>query len=291
MARARGDAIPAVDRAKLDVFAAQLSGDAAAVAKSLGALSKLTPTDPGVLRTLANTELAAKRYPTAIEYLKKAIELQPGDPALLNTLGYTRAYAGDLDGAVATLREYERVLPKDANPLDSIAEVNFYFGRFSEAEKLYRQAYERDPAFQNAGPLIRSALARLMTGDVSGAETIFAEYERVRRAASDPAIDFTRARWDFLRGKRAEAIRKLEAFLGVTRDREAAAVADCTLAVWLLETGDRAGAAKRRACGFLANPQGAAFPNPVMRSIAMLLGKDFAAALPILRELAVRAGA
>jgi len=289
LARARGDAIPAVDRAKLDVFAAQLAGDTAAVAQSLGALSKLTPTDPSLLRTLANTELAAKRYAAAIEYLKKALELQPGDPTLLNTLGYTRAYAGDLDGAVATLREYERVLPKDANPLDSIAEVHFYFGRFSEAEKLYRQAYERDPNFQNAGPLIRSALARLMTGDVSGSETIFSEYERVRRAANDPVIEFTRARWDFLRGKRAEAIRKLEAFLGATRDRETAAIADCTITVWLLETGDRAAAAKRRACGFLANPQGASFPNPVMRAIALLLSKDFATTLPILRDLNTRA--
>ena len=289
MARARGDAIPAIDRARLDVFAAQLSGDTAAVSQSLATLSKLTPLDAGLLRTLANTELAAKRYASAIEYLKKTLQLQPDDPGLLNTLGYARAYAGDLDGAVAALRQYERAAPHDANPLDSLAEVHFYHGRFSEAEKLYRQAYERDPAFQNAGPLMRSALARLMTGDVSGAEAIFGEYERVRRAANDPMIDFSRARWDYFRGKRGEAIGRLETFLGATRDRDTAALADCTLTVWLLEAGDRAAAARHKTCGFLANPQAASFPNPVMRAISLLLAKDFATALPLLRDLVARA--
>jgi Flp pilus assembly protein TadD/TolB-like protein len=288
-ARARGDAIPAIDRARLDVAAAQLSGNAAALSESLAALSRLAPADLSLLRNLAATELAARRYPAAIEYFRKALAVQPGDTALLNMLGYAQAYAGDLDGAVRSLREYERVRPGDANPLDSLAEVHFYRGRFAESEKFYRQAYEKDAAFFNGVPLMKAALARFMSGDPAGAEAIFAEYEAARRAANDPLIDSARARWDYLRGKRGEAVRKLESFAATTKVQGASELADCTLTLWQLEAGDRAAAAKRSACPFLTDPRAASFPTPMARVYALLLAKDFSAALPLLREITARA--
>jgi thioredoxin-like negative regulator of GroEL len=123
-----------------------------------------------------------------------------------------------------------------------------------------------------------------MTGDVSGADRIFAEYEAVRRAANDPRIALTRAQWDYLRGKRGEAIRDLGAFVTATKLRDAAALADCTLTVWLLESGDRAAAAKHAACRFLTEPP-ASSANPAGRAYALLLAKDFQGALPILRDV------
>jgi tetratricopeptide (TPR) repeat protein len=286
-ARARGAAISPLDRARLDVTAAQISGDSAALSQSLSSLSRLTPTDTNLLRALANSELAAKRYATAIDYFKKALAAQPGDAGLLNTLGYTQAYAGDLDGAVKTLREYERVRPAEANPFDSLGEVHFYWGRFAEAEAFYRQAYQKDATFLNSASLVKAAKAHLMTGDVSGAERIFAEYEVARRAANDPLLPFTRAQWDYLSGKRAEAIRELGSVVTATTVREAAALADCTLTVWLLESGDRAAAAKRTACRFLTEPP-ASSGNPMGRAYALLLAKDFQGALPILRDAVAR---
>ena len=288
VARARGEAISPVDRARLDVAAAQLSGNPDALSQSLAALSRLTPADLSLLRNLANAELGARRYAPAIEYFKKALAIEPGDPALLNSLGYAYAYLGDLDRAVQSLREYERVRPNDANPLDSLGEVHFYRGRFAESEKFYRQAYEKDPAFLNSGPLMRAAFARLMTGDPSGAETIFAEYEAARRAARDPVIEMTRARWDYLRGERAAAIRKMQSFASSTQVREAAGLADCTLTVWLLDAGDPASAAQHTACRFLTDKNAASFPNPLMRAYTLLFAKDYEQAAVVLREILAR---
>jgi tetratricopeptide (TPR) repeat protein len=310
-ARARGDAIPAVDRARLDVVAAQLSGDSAALSQSLVALARLTPADSNLLRALAGNELQARRYNSAVDYYKKALAAQPGDADLLNTLGYTQAYAGDLDGAMKTLRDYERLRPTDANPLDSLGDVNFYLGRFSEAEKFYRQEFTKDATFLNGGSLIKAATARLFTGDVPGADAIFAEYEAARRAANDPLIDLNRAAWDYQRGKRSEAIHNLERFADATKVRDLASLAHSSLTVWLLEAGDRdrareqarqatataasqPTAALAAACRSVAepspDPSKASFPDPLVRAYALLLAKNFAAAVPLLREILTRSG-
>src|SRR5207248_236375 len=128
LARGRGDAIGPIDRARLNVAAAQLSGDSGALSQALAALARLTPADANLLRSLAGAELQARRYGSAIDYYRKALAAQPQDSALLNLLGYTQAYAGDLDGAVKTLREYQRTRPMDANPIDSLGDVHFYLG-------------------------------------------------------------------------------------------------------------------------------------------------------------------
>jgi tetratricopeptide (TPR) repeat protein len=305
LARARGQAIPALDRARLDVVAAQLSGNSAAVSQSLAALSRVTPTDAGLLRTLAGSELQARRYGPAIDYYNKALAAQPGDSTVLNILGYTQAYAGDLEASVKTLREYQRIRPTEANPLDSLGDVNFYFGQFSEADNFYRQEYSKDPAFLNGASLIKAATAHLMTGDIPGAEAIFAEYETARRAADDPMIAFTRAEWDHLRGKRSEAIHSLESFAAATKNRDLASLAHSSLTIWLLDAGDRerarqhaaqavatagqATATLAAACRYVADPTGVAFPDPGVRAYALLLSKNFAAAIPLLRESIARA--
>jgi tetratricopeptide (TPR) repeat protein len=310
-ARARGDAIPPVDRARLDVVAAQISGDSAALSQSLVALARLTPADGNLLRALAGNELQARRYNSAVDYYKKALAAQPGDADLLNTLGYTQAYAGDLEGAMKTLRDYERLRPTDANPLDSLGDVNFFLGRFPEAEKFYRQEYGKDPGFLNGGSLIKAATARLLTGDAPGAEAIFAEYEGARRAANDPLIELNRAAWDYLRGKRSEAIHNLEGFAGATKVRDLASLAHSSLTVWLLEAGDRGRARQQAqqatataasqptaalaaACRFVAEPAPelgkASFPDPLVRAYTLLLAKNFSAAVPLLREILAHSG-
>ena len=302
LAKARGPAIPALDRARLNVAAAQLSGNSAALTQSLTELSRLAPTNTGLLRTLASAEMEARHYGPAIDYFKKALAAQPDDPALLNLLGYTYAYAGDLAAAVKTLREYERLRPAEANPLDSLGEVNFYLGQFSEAEGFYRQAFAKDPSFLNGIALAKAATARLMTGDVSGAEAIFREYETARRAASDPGIELARAEWDRLRGKPNEAIHSLEILASTTKNRDIASLAHASLTIWLLEAGDRASARQHAAqaaataggqmtaglaaaCRYVADPSASSFPDPAVRAEALLLSKDFAAAVPLLREV------
>jgi tetratricopeptide (TPR) repeat protein len=304
LARARREAITAVDRARLNVAAAQLSGNSAALSQSLAALSRLTPGDANLLRSLGGVELQARRYGPAIDYYKKALAAQPNDSAALNLLGYTQAYAGDLEGAIKTLREYQRVRPTDANPVDSLGDVNFYLGQFSEAEKFYRQEYSKDPAFLNGASLIKAATAHLMTGDIPGAEAIFVEYEAARRAGNDPMIGFTRAEWDYFRGKHTEAIGNLENLAGAMKIRDLASLGHSTVAVWLLEAGDRerarqqaaqavstagqATAALAAAARFMAEPAGGQFPDPLVRAYALLLSRNFTAAIPLLREIVAR---
>ena len=161
-----------------------------------------------------------------------------------------------------------------------MAEVNFYYGRFGEAEKHWLRAYEKDPAFFNSAPLMKAAIARLLAGDAAGAESIFARYEAVQRTAGDPALELNRARWDAMRGKRTEAMRRLETVPGP--------LADCMLTVWLLDAGDRAAAAKHTGCRFLTDPAGP-FPTPLARAYALLLAKDFERALALLRDIVNRA--
>jgi hypothetical protein len=128
-------------------------------------------------------------------------------------------------------------------------------------------------------------MARLMTGDAAGAEAIFAEYETASRAAHDPVIDLTRARWDYLRGERAAAIQKMQSFDSTSKIQSAAGVADCTLTVWLLNAGDLAGAAKHPVCRFLLDKNSPSFPNPLMRAYTLLFAKDYEQAAQVLREL------
>lgn len=299
MARARGAAISTLDRARLEVASAQLSGDPAALSKSLAMLARLTPGDSALLGALAASELAAKRYLPAIDYFRKALAAQSGDAQLMNSLGYAQAYAGDLDGAVQTLREYERLNPTQANPLDSLGDVYFYFGRFSEAERLYNEEYTKDRMFIGGVAPVKAATAHLMTGDAAGADAAFAAYEKSRIVAHDPSISLRRAEWDSLRGRRREAIRGLEALAASTKLRDLASAAHSELVIWSLEAGDSArarqhaveamaaGAGRPSAvlaalCRSIADP--AVSPTPLGRAYALLFEKNFKAALPLLRE-------
>ncbi len=301
MARARGAAIPELDRVRLDVAAAQISGDPATLSKALAALSRLTPGDAVLLGSLAASELAGKRYLQAIEYYRRALGAQPGDGGFLNSLGYAQAFAGDYDGAVQTLHEYQRLYPLQPNPFDSLGDVSFYFGKFSEAERHYNEACSRDPTFIGGAALIKAATAHLMTGDAAGADAIFAAYEKTRVAAHDAAIVLRRAEWDSLRGRRAEAIRGLEALAGSMKLRDLASVAHASLVIWSLEAGDRERAKRHAAeavassagrtaaalanfCRSIADPATVASASPTARAYALLLDGNFEAALPLLRE-------
>lgn len=305
-ARARGEAFSATDRVRLDVAAAQISGDSAALSKSLTALARLTPNDPRLLRGLGDAELQARRYTAAAGYYRKALAAQPGDANLLNTLGYAQAYAGDPDGAIRTLREYERARPGDPNALDSLGDVNFFWGRFAEAEQFYQQEFKKDPAFLNGASMLKGAMAHLFTGDPAGAEAAFAEYEAARRQANDPTAALARASWDHLRGKHKEAVSALDTFAVSTRSRELASLAHSTLTVWLLDAGDREGARRHAAqavasaagpatgalaaaCRYIAGPADTSSPVPLARAYALLLARDFAAATPLLRQIEAHA--
>ena len=239
VAQARAKALSDYDRALVDLEVAQLRNDAPARARALAALAKTGPADPNVFRVLAEGALAGRRYRDAIQYYEQALALAPGDIGLLNALGYAEAYLGDYDAAMRRLREYERLRPEEANPLDSQGDVNFAFNRYADAEKLYLAAHQKAPNFLDGGELLKAAQARLATGDLPGADQIFARYASALEARHDAAAPYQAACWRHLTGRRKEAVALLEP-LAANAAGAQAAILEAQLAVWELEMGDRA---------------------------------------------------
>jgi tetratricopeptide (TPR) repeat protein len=260
LAQARGDAIGAYERARLALAAAELHNDRAGRVRALSALAKIGPADPLVYRGLADAALQGRRYRDAVNAYEKALALAPGDVALLNGLGYAEAYLGDLQRALEALRKYERLQPAQANPIDSQADVNFYFGRYAEAEKLYLSAHEKAPNFLGGIELLKAAQARLATGDIPAADAIFQRYAGVLDARHDASAEYRKAQWKYLTGRRREAVAML--------NREAAQSPQFAVQIvlWELQLADRPAA--DRAAKAIAALQGA---PPVLLGLATFL--------------------
>lgn len=319
----RGDAIPAAERARIDFEAANLRNDAAGRVRALAGLVKVTPGDMEAWRSLGEFSYASRNYSQAIAAYQKLLALQPDDPAVLNQLGYAYANAGRLDDAVASLHRYATLRPTDANAQDSTGDVYLLSGHPSEAANFYLQAYGKNPNLQGSAgaDLFKAAMAKLMAGDLPGADALEKQFDDSRTAAHNSAVPFRQAEWAWLTGRRKQAIQSLDAFAQKTQGgplKDLASRAYSELAVWSLMLGDRAGAAQNLAKAapiagptsaatvvlvrFLAQPPASAaewssraaalFRNPGQDAIrdlwlgyALLLGKQYDAAVPVLRRL------
>jgi tetratricopeptide (TPR) repeat protein len=210
------------------------------------------------------------------------------------------------------LQGYERLRPNEPNPLDSLGDAHFALGRFREAEQFYLAAHQRAPEFLNGGELLKAAQARLMMGDVNGASTTFNRYLGERQAKHDPFCEYHAATWSWQTGARRAAIQRLDRLARTDEAqpgplRAIASRADSQLALWLLELGDRSGAANHahKAVNEAASPEapvallieslaqpGAADSGalpPAIRdyahAYAALFAKDFHAAAGTLQEI------
>jgi tetratricopeptide (TPR) repeat protein len=309
LARARQSNLSALDRANLDFGAAVLHGDYAAQIEALRSLTQQDPADPYHHRALAQSLMNIRDYEGAIVEFRRGLSLRPDDAVALNSMGYAAAFSGDLPTAIRVLRGYEQLRPNEPNPLDSLGDVHFALGHFGEAEQFYLAAHHKAPAFLNGGEVLKAAQARLMTGDVAGATALFNRYLAARQAAHDPNAPYHAAAWSWQTGARRAAIASLDS---LARDAatgappEVAFRADAQAAIWLLDLGDRAGAAEhaRKAMAeaapenasvaalvaFLAQPE--AFPAPAQspvkdyaRAYALLYGKQFQPAAAAIEEI------
>jgi Flp pilus assembly protein TadD len=299
------------DRVRLAVLNATLGGAAGSLEQALGAYVNTTPLDPAAWRALAQFESGRHRFAQAVQAYRRALEIEPEDAATWNELGYTAAYAGDLEGARAATRRYGELRPSDPNPLDSLGDIELMAGRLAEAERLYLEANKRSPGFLGGADIFKAAMARLMTGDVAGADGVAKQGSEQLAGSAD---------WLWLTGRRKEAVAKLSASApGMPRDGQAHGYAELT--VWSLLLGDRetaarmaekaAAAATPQTAGvimvarFMAMPKADAaqwtaraaqmFPAPPQSSIkdyalahALLLSEQFEAAVPVLTQLEAR---
>jgi Flp pilus assembly protein TadD len=246
-ALARGAKVPELERARGGFLAANLRGDSAAALQSLRAWSGLTPNDAEVWRALGQEAMGQHQYIAAMQAFQKALSIEPDDIDALNRLGYAAAYSGQLDTAMSALRGYQARRPLDANPLDSMGDVNLILGRLRDAEGFYLQAAKRDPSFLAGGEFFKAAMARLMSGDLPGADGLFKQFADTRNAANDPLADFRQAQWAWISGRRKEGYGRMAAFAqsaDQSASRPAASQAYSQLAIWSLALGDRGKAAQ-----------------------------------------------
>jgi tetratricopeptide (TPR) repeat protein len=320
-ALARAGAMPPAERARLELEAANLHGDSAARKSALTTLVALEPDDPVGWNSLAELCMRRHEYQQAVQAYRKLLQVEPEDADALNQLGYAAAYAGSLDTALEALRRYQALRPAEANPLDSQGDVNLLAGRLREAENLYLQAAKKGPNFESGGDLWKAAMARLMSGDVAGADTLFQQFIQALEAAKDPVVEYRQAEWSWISGRRKSACQRIEAFARGAENgplREIASRAYSQLAVWSLVMGDRTAAAQLAQKGtLLAGPSSAGaamvarflteppapppewsvraqrlFPNAAENSLkdfalvyALLLDKQFQPASLLLKQL------
>lgn len=320
-AMARGDQISPESRARFELEMADLRQDSAARRKAIEAMVKLEPRDAPAWRSLGEIAMANHDYAAAIQGFQKSLEFEPENGNTWNQLGYAKAYTGDLNGALGALRQYQALRPADSDPLDSQGDVHLLLGRLREAEDLYLQAARKSPAFPNAPDMYKAAMARLMTGDIPGADAIAKQFIDARKAAHDPVVDYFEAEWMWVSGRRKQAYDRLAGFAQSASKAESAPMKELAsnacaeLALWSLFLGDRAAAGQMLQkspppagaspgaivllARFLSQPPAPAaewaaraereLPQSNGRdaalAYALILNREFEAAAPILKQL------
>lgn len=237
-AQQHASAFAPIGRARLNLAAAELSGDRTQAFAALNEIARLSPADPATLRAIAAQNFAGRQYPQAIAGFRKVLQLNPADTASWNELGYALAYTGDYNAAIAALDSYRKLAPNDANPLDSSGDVAFLSGRFADAVKFYEQSAAKDPAFVNSAGLYKSAVALLLAGNLTTAQQKFDAYATARKSANDPALPLRQAEWLYLIGKHDAALSAVLALAsGPNPQLDSAALTQAAL--WELEAGHR----------------------------------------------------
>jgi tetratricopeptide (TPR) repeat protein len=270
-------------KATLAELQARAQHDNGAEISALQKLTAMTPSNGEQYLRLAELEFASRQFAASAAAYATAMRLDPDNGALENMVGYAEAYNGNLEQARQALKHYGQSVPEQrANAADSLGEVDFYSGDFSGAEA----------AFLSANEFLKAAQARLMTGDLAGANQIFA-----RLSKSQP---YEKAQWEFLTGRRKSALAHVQEEAAKAQG-DRAALLWAQAAIWQLQTGDRTTPAvnARKAVTEAATPAGRSLGglaeflvqgklqpsgSPLADALAAIFRKDFQAALPALEQ-------
>jgi tetratricopeptide (TPR) repeat protein len=298
---ARGANPDAIEAAEIDYFAASVGGNVDGRAKALEILTRVTPADAPRFRELADLRLSQRRFPEAAQDYETAARLAPEQPELWNELGYAYAFGQDLTNARRALEHYGQLLgPVNFNALDSLGEVNFFLGDFSSAEKYFMEAQEKNPV-RRAEELMKAAQARLMTGDLGGADATFHKYLGLAQPSQQKTAGFEQSQWEFATGRRKSGMARLEQMIAsLGGDQQSLAL--CQLAIWKLETGsaqaalELGGKAEAMArsprtrslsamCRIMAAPPERPSGSRMADAYALLFARKYADALPLLEAM------
>jgi TolB-like protein len=106
-----------------------------------------------------SSEMQKEAWSKAASDGERAVAIQPKLAEAHAALGWARFFAEwRFDEGLAELRRAQQLAPWNPSTNDLLAPVVVYLGQFEEAEKLARQAIERDPLAYQA----RQSLARLL---------------------------------------------------------------------------------------------------------------------------------
>ncbi len=206
---ARKSNLSAIDRTRLELIEANLAGDAIAQSKAVQRLASLTG-DVVLWKSVVESKLVVKDFKGAASALESGLALNSEDLQLWNQLIYARGFDRDMAGAEKAAAEYRRLAPDDANALDSLGEVYFVNGRYSDAERLFLEAFEKNKALLNGGEAYRAAWSALLRGDMAKADSHFAAFQEYRKAANDPLLQVRKAVWLYQSGRSKEAFSALK---------------------------------------------------------------------------------
>ncbi|HYL37187.1 MAG TPA: tetratricopeptide repeat protein [Bryobacteraceae bacterium] len=295
-------AADAIDRAQLAYTAASIRGDVNARKNALESLVRLIPANPKVFQELAALDASQRRFQEAVANYEAAMRLDPDDPETWNQMGYAQAYQQNLAAARAALQHYQQLLPQEnANALDSLGEVSFFLGDFNGAAKYFLDADQKNRGQFGAAELLKAAQARLMAGDLPGADALFQKYAALlpgSRAA------YQRAQWEFLTGRRSEAMAGMEKTIAaLSGDDQSVALSQ--MAIWKLQTGDSKAAqdfANRAAaravsplarnlsaaCRVIARAPATSSGSPLADAFTLIFARQFKEATPLLEDLLPR---
>jgi len=296
----RSNSPDAIAGARLDAFASAIRGDRLGEERALETLSRLTPADPKTFGQLAQVQLAQRKFSEAVRNYETASLKNPDDTQVLNELGYARSYTGDLKGAKSALEEYQRLeSPENVNPLDSLGEVSFYLGDFKAAEKYFFDADRKNPQEFAGVDLLKAAQARLLSGDLAGADVLFQRYAGRENGRGQAA--FQKAQWEFLTGRRKAGMAELEKMTSsLAGDGRSLALSQ--LSVWALQIGDRKAATQFSSqasesaaapaartlsalCRVISNSEAGRSGSRLADAYALVFAGKFGEAAPLLEEL------
>ena len=128
-------------------------------------------------RELAELRLAQRRFPEAARNYEAATRLEGEDAELWNQLGYAYAFEQDLASANRALEHYRADAgPREFERAGFFGRGEFFSGRFFGGGEVFSGSAGQEPGARRGDELVKAAEARLMTGDLAGADAIFQKY-------------------------------------------------------------------------------------------------------------------
>ncbi len=305
------------DRAYLQLESATLARDAQGRVQALAALAATNPQNIDAVKTLADAEMSSHKAADAARHYRQLTVSTPTDPNLQNLLAYSAVFAGDEPVARTAALDYRHLRPQDPNAFDTQGDIEFAFGHFAEAEKFYLAS--PDQGFQDFSPSWKAGQARLLAGDIAGANTVFEKHRALLASASAPAAVYRAALWKYLTGHAQQATTAMAEFgAAQTGQPQWRSAALTQAAIWALVAGDTAHAAQwsdlalhppqqstfaqaalarflaqpsadaatwqRRAESSFHGPDSAALSR-LARAYALIMIKDFRAAAPVWKNI------